>query len=293
MNTDFRFYKLGFSVRLLLVAALYILTAFLQVWATKGILAYIPVIIAWTFLLINPETNKPKDQGLEEWRPVSNKDITRIFDSIIESKKLRSRLGRSRTSGVFFMILCGILAFFASRSDTDISLLWINLGLFCAPGFFFGKVSIHIPPELDSVMPCFSAIFQVPVPTDLKLTPYLRFDKDDKGLDVPENMRCMLEPKRKPDDLIGVQFQVALNNGPNGKVPYMYAVAITRGASGISFREISAFSNKKYHVEVKKDGEYGTVVIRQTTTGGGYQTTPRNCEDLYKIVLKILLDLSV
>ena len=39
----------------------------------------------------------------------------------------------------------------------------------------------------------------------------------------------MVEPRRKPADFLGAQFQVAVNNGPNGAVPYLYAVFLCRG----------------------------------------------------------------
>ncbi len=82
---------------------------------------------------------------------------------------------------------------------------------------------------------------------------------------------------------VGIQMQIAVNKGPNGKVPYMYAVFLCRG-SGVSFQKISKMDFRAFIREPGGDEEYGTIVIRQKTDSGGYHTTPLDCRRLYLTV---------
>ena len=115
------------------------------------------------------------------------------------------------------------------------------------------------------------------------VTPYLRLDKDKKGREIPEDVRLMLEPRRKPADFVGIQIQVAINNGANGAVPYMYAVFLGKGKNN-SFRALEKMNYGNYIKEPGGDEEYGYIVIRQKTGGGGYHTTTGNCINLYNTV---------
>jgi hypothetical protein len=142
---------------------------------------------------------------------------------------------------------------------------------FLGPILSSGTVSVWIPTELKQKMECFQPILSAAAQQGIVMTPYLRFDKDKEGRDIPEDLRVMVEPRRKPNDFVGIQFQVTFNNGPNGKVPYMYAVCITRGG-GPTFHRVSQLSAAGFVVEHKQPGEYGSVVIRQETYADGYET---------------------
>jgi hypothetical protein len=148
---------------------------------------------------------------------------------------------------------------------------------------FFGRVRAFVPRELSAKMPCFQAIFAASVPESIVVTPYLRFDKDKEGRDVPEDVRLMVEPRRKAEDFVGVQLQAAMNKGPNGEVPYLYAVFLTKGkgASHAAFRSMRA---RGYVVEAGGDDDYGSVVLRQETSGTGYHTKPSDCARLFEVV---------
>lgn len=86
----------------------------------------------------------------------------------------------------------------------------------------------------------------------------------------------MVEPRRKPEDFLGVQLQVALKNGPNGTVPYLYAVFHCRG-KGPTFEAVSGMDFGDLIGEIAGDDEYGYVVVRQQTSGGGCRTDAGGC----------------
>jgi hypothetical protein len=281
MEIQFKRFKLGLSSRLTIAACCYAVSVLIQI--QFGFLPGLFFILAgWLFLGIKPTTNKPKDQGLEEWRAVSDSEITRIADNLKASKKIRAVIiGRKalRILGAFGLVF---LVFLVAPVSMGVSMAIFNFALFSVPAFFFGKVSIFVPADLDLKIPGFMTLMNATRPAGQVLTPYLRFDKDEEGRDVPEDIRFMLEPKRKPDDLVGIQIQSSINNGANGKVPYMYAVVLCRGKSGPTYEYFSRLSTRTFIVEAGGDNEYGTVVVRQKTGGTGYHTKNADCQRLFE-----------
>ena len=117
------------------------------------------------------------------------------------------------------------------------------------------------------------------------------FKDYQEGRQIPEDIRLMAEPRRKPADFLGVQLQVAINKGPNGSVPYMYSVFLCRGKD----RTYSTVAELKFKDMVKEPGgdkEYGYVVVRQKTSGGGYHTTDDDCRKLFALVKESLEELK-
>ncbi|MFH2116393.1 MAG: hypothetical protein ABIJ86_17970 [Spirochaetota bacterium] len=281
MEIQFTRFKLGLSSRFTIAACCYAASILVQV--QFGFLPGLVFILAgWLFLGIKPTTNKPKDQGLEEWRAVSDTEITRIVDNLKASKKIRAVIiGRKalRILGAFGLVF---IVFLLAPISLVVSMAAFNFALFSVPAFYFGKVSIFIPSDLDLKIPGFMTLLNASRPAGQVLTPYLRFDKDEEGRDVPEDIRFMLEPKRKPDDLVGIQFQSSINNGANGKVPYMYAVVLCRGKTGLTYEYFSRLSTRIFIVEAGGDSEYGTIVVRQKTGGTGYHTKNGDCQRLFE-----------
>jgi hypothetical protein len=281
MEIQFKRFKLGISSRLTIAACCYAASILVQM-----LFGFLPglalIVVGWLFLGIKPTTNKPKDQGLEEWRAVSDAEITRIADNLKASRKIRAVImGRKalRILGAFGLVF---LIFMLAPVSLAFSMALFNFALFSVPAFFFGKVSIFVPADLDLKISGFMTLLNASRPAGQVLTPYLRFDKDEEGRDVPEDIRFMLEPKRKPADLVGIQFQSSINNGANGRVPYMYAVVLCRGKSGPTYDYFSRMSTRTFIVEAGGDNEYGTVVVRQKTGGTGYHTRNDDCQRLFE-----------
>ena len=101
----------------------------------------------------------------------------------------------------------------------------------------------------------------------------------------------MVEPRRKPADFLGVQMQVAVNKGPDGNVPYMYSVFLCKG-KGRTYEALSTERFGEYEHEPGGDTEYGYVVVRQKTSGTGYQTTDADVRRLYEMVKARLLKMN-
>ncbi|MCE5256706.1 MAG: hypothetical protein LLF89_07665, partial [Spirochaetaceae bacterium] len=230
MEYDFSRFKLSLGSRLALAAGLFAVGALLQIAFHWGFVpGIIVIVVGYLPLMLKKVTNKPKDQGLEEWRPVSMSEIDRLADTLRESKKMRSKSMGSTAIMIVITVVVLVAAGISALLNSDVALAIFDGWLFAVPALFFGRVKAFVPSELSMKMPCYQAIFAEETPADIVVTPYLRFDKDEQGRDIPEDIRLMVEPRRKPADFVGVQFQTAINNGPNGPVPYMYSVMLTQG----------------------------------------------------------------
>ncbi len=282
VTAGFRFFRMGPAARLVLAGGLFALGAALQVGL--GVLPGTLVILSgWIPLRLRRVTNKPKDQGLEKWKPVTAAEVDRLLDAFSRAGKLRRASG-GRSA---LRILTGVLLMVAVPVSFGVSggagLVALDALLFLFPALFFGKVKVFTPGLIAQKLLGFEAIRSEPLPEGFVLTPYIRFDQDEEGQDVPEDLRFLLEPRKKSGDLVGVQFQTAINNGANGPVPYMYAVVLTRGRNGPVYASLKGISARGYEVERGGDEEYGTVVIRQATGGGGYHTKPDQCRKLFRL----------
>jgi hypothetical protein len=241
--------------------------------------------------MLKKATNKPDDQGLEEWRPVPMSEIDKIDDALRESKKLRAKTKSLSTGvalGLGIPVLVVFLGLCAAFERADAYFVGVNAAALLVPSLFFGRVKVFTPADIAMKMPCFRAFLSEKPSEGVTVAPYLRFDKDRTGADVPEDLRLLYELKRPPADLVGIQVQAAINNGPNGAVPYMYAVILTKGKDGPSYKIAQRIKSAGYEIEVGGDDEYGTVVMRQETSGGGYATSPEDCERLLRLCLKVL-----
>ncbi len=292
MDSDFRLFSFGRPARLVLAGGMYALGAAIQLaFPIVAPLGIAVAVLGWAPLLLKSATNKPDDQGLEEWRLVSLAEIDRLEDSLRETKKLKRKMAAPRGLLLFVFALPFFLVLLLvgkSMGRADLVFVAVNAAVYLLPSYLFGRVSVFQPKEISMKMPSFRAVLEIPRPEGVTVAPYLRFDKDSKGQDVPEDLRLLFELKRPPSDLVGIQVQAAINKGPNGEVPYLYAVVLTRGTSGPAHLAAEGIRAQGYEVEAGGDGEYGTVVIRQETSNGGYCTTPDDCRGLASTCIEFL-----
>jgi hypothetical protein len=236
--------------------------------------------------------NKPLDLGFEDWQPATLAEFNRIRSNLSATRKQRFSPLHRGGLGVFFVIAAGALALVIGMGGNGLAgIAFLDAAVLLLPFAFSGNVSLWTPRELAFKMLCLEPLAGAePEGGEIVVTPYLRLDKDKEDRRIPEDVRLMVEPRRKPADLLGAQFQVAVNNGPNGAVPYLYAVFLCRG-KGPTFQAVSKMDFDAFIDEPGGDKEYGYVVVRQRTSGGGYHTDPEDCRRLYALVRDRLLRL--
>lgn len=291
---QYRIRGLGTETRLILFGAASLCGILLQVfWPGAGMLVGTLLLLLPLFLLsARPWTNKPKDKGEEDWQPVGDAELDRIADAFKSAREIKIPLWYRPGFGIAFTIVLAILTFVFGAGLTLPGLLAMDALILLWPALNFLKIKLWIPKEFEMVMQAIQAARSVPLPEGILCTPYLRLDRDDKGLRIPESARLMLEPRRKPQDLIGVQLQVTINKGPNGPVPYLYAVMLTHG-KGPSWQKARSLHIPGYEIEPGGDADYGTIVIRQSTDRGGYYTNPEDCRKLVQAVAGLLKEFDI
>jgi hypothetical protein len=279
--------KIPIAIRLILFTALAITGLIFQFFIKDGVLPGFGFMIAGALLVIARHyRNKPIDLGFEDWKPASKLEFDRIKENLKMTKTIRYPFLFKPVIGIIIVVIIGIVGFFAFVDEKDdLLILMADVAIILLPVAFSGLVKLWTPRDLSLKMERFGTIMDKAEksPGDYIITPYIRLDKDKEGKQIPEDIRLMIEPRRKPEDFVGVQVQVAINNGPNGAVPYMYVVFLCRG-KGHSFQYLS---KEKYAGMVKEPGgddEYGFIVVRQRTGGGGYHTTNDDCLKLYRLV---------
>jgi hypothetical protein len=248
-----------------------------------GTLAMVPGLV---FIWARNYRNKPVDLGLEDWQPTGAAEFDRIKANLHLTRTRRFPVVYRTGFGIFITIALAVLAGITGAGGASLAsrVFWTALVLLL-PFLFSGNMRLWTPQELAFKMRSFEGVLKDEKMEggEIIITPYLRLDKDKQGRRIPEDVRLMVEPRRKPEDFMGVQFQVAVNKGPNGSVPYMYAVFLCKG-KGASYERLKA---ERYGDMIKEPGgdkEYGYIVVRQKTSGGGYNTTDADCKRLFNLV---------
>jgi hypothetical protein len=253
-----------------------------------GILVMVPGLL---FMSSKNFRNKPMDIGQEDWQPASVREFDRIKSNIQLTREKHYGVIYRTGFGVFIAVMLFIIAVILASADARLG------AFFCAdalvlliPFLFTGNVKLWTPQELAFRMRAFEPILSTEQAEggEIIITPYLKLDKDKEGHQIPEDIRLMVEPRRKPADFLGVQMQVAVNKGPNGNVPYMYSVFLCKG-KGQTYQAFSTARFGDYEREPGGDKDYGYVVVRQKTSGTGYCTTEADVRRLYDMVKEKLL----
>jgi hypothetical protein len=276
------FAALGIAVQILLPGAGGVLF---------GALLMVPgLVLVW----IKSYRNKPIDLGFEDWQPVSADEFARVQNNLELTKEKRFSAFYKTGFGVFILIILVLLVPVSWIFSTGpLPLFFLDAAILLLPVLFGSNVRLWTPKELAFKMHGFDTIVKNEQTEggDIIITPYLRLDKDKEGRRIPEDIRLMVEPRRKPEDFLGVQFQIAINNGPNGPVPYMYAVFLCKG-KGTTFGKLEKEDFGSMVTEPGGDEKYGCIVVRQQTSGTGYHTKDTDIRNLFSLVKKKLLSLT-
>jgi hypothetical protein len=255
-----------------------------------GLLLMVPGLI---FVGARNFRNKPMDVGQEDWQPASVREFDRIKSNLQLTREKRYSVIYRAGFGWFIAVVLVAASLVLLGGGFGLgALVCADALVLLIPFLFTGTVSLWTPQELAFRMRVFEPILssQPAEGGEIIITPYLKLDKTRQGQQIPEDIRLMVEPRRKPADFLGVQLQVAVNKGPNGNVPYMYAVFLCRG-KGATYRTLSAARFGDYIHEPGGDKDYGYVVVRQETSGTGYATTDADVRSLFDAVKETLLSM--
>jgi hypothetical protein len=302
MKVRFSFFSLGFEARFTVSALCYAAAVALQIILPAGhtfrFLVLVLCALPLLFLKAKNFSNKPVDLGKEEWKPVTMKEIDRLANRMRTVKLIKVGASYGKSFALVGLILLPFtVMLLGALFGSGVFLFSAELVLFFVPLFWFARVDKWYSVELSDKLKILAPVLDYPAGSSYNIVPMLRFDEDKLGRKIPEDIKVMVEPRRKPaatppekpGELVGVQFQAAINSGPDGEVPYVYAVFITRG-SGPVWKALSKTRFFSWLTEADSDGEFGTVVLRLNTEsrGDGYHTKSRDVEELIGHVFKML-----
>jgi hypothetical protein len=231
------------------------------------------------------------------------KEVDRLAGRLRRAKQLRIPLWYDIQLGIIITPLAGFaLCVMGGLAGAEGAFLLTALYLVFFPSLWFARIKKRYPRDLAEKLHAFTPVLNNPAETPekkdspwngYKVTPMILFDRDNEGGKTPRDIRVMLEPpKNKTPELAGVQFQITFNRGPRGKVPYMYAVFITRG-KGQLWQRLGDLEYPGYTVEKEsspEQEEYGAVVLRLHTTSrrDGYHTREEDIKTLISRVKETL-----
>ena len=313
MNVEFLHTRLSFRFRFVIAFLFYALAALLQVLMVRGGnfpltvfrfaglgLLLIPI---W-FLKARNFSNKPDVKrnlkpvsSAEIWRPVTMTELDRLRDRLETTRKAKIPRIYSLVFGIVVtFISLFLITFSVAFADVTGIFVLLDLYLIFFPFLWFARIE-KWSPAIGGKVAALSPILQAKLPEKIQLLPMLSFSGDGGEL-VPNDIRIMLAPgvsapREVREELLGAQFQVVYNKGPNGEVPYVYAVFITKGEGRIwgSLKNVRAAG---YVTEPGSSSEgdtvYGTVVLRLDTKSrsDAYHTRENDVQELLNLVVRAL-----
>jgi len=244
------------------------------------------------------------------WRPAELRELRRFNNRVRASQKIKVPRLYNQYLGClvtlfgfpFFLFISSfILAMLSSvfrisyEPYAPFSILYLFLLFY--PSLWFAKIEKWDPP-VSSRFEALDPIINAGLPPRFQLDSMLLFDEWEN---IPSDVRLMIAPssgapEQLRNELVGAQFQVSINKGADGNVPYVYAVFITKGRGKI-WDTLSKLNCNKYITEPGSSTEgktvYGTVVVRLDTTSrsDGYHTKKGDVLRLFEIVVNALVKL--
>ena len=236
----------------------------------------------------------------ETWKFVSMTEIDRLRDWIGTLRKVKIPFFYSMVFGALATFIISILIIFsviiAVFTGSVGFFIVLDIFLIFFPLLYFARIEKWVP-AISGKLDAFAPVLDAKLPDSLRLDITI-FPDGDKGDKIPSDLRLMLAPAMSApqevrDELLGAQFQVTFNRGPNGEVPYLYAVFITKGKEKI-WQTLKDIRAPGYVTEAgsstEEDVVYGTVVLRLDTKSrsDGYHTHESDVREILHLVIQAL-----
>jgi len=284
MNTYLIFDQISPKLRNILTVLLIFIGYLFQI-TSRNILAGLPFIFFCVILNLIRNFSLKRIQPLKmEWKEVTPERIEQVYQHCQRLKKIQGGNWGCVIFfiAIFFVVFFGLplLEFLArtfikdSESSFAIIALIIDSLIIFAGLLFCGRRSVWIPNNLDVKIPIIKRVLNHPVfikdPT-IKIIPYLEIGETKQG-SFPNDTRILIRFKDAPEDFIGLQFQISINDVQGKKYPYCYSVVIAKKSFSL-FQKFKPVSLPRLTIERETSEDVEVIIIRQTTTkNSGYHT---------------------
>jgi len=292
-----------FAIGAALFAAGFLLQFLLSWIAGAGFL-----VAAGILFFAKGDSNKPAASGAEgKWEEVTEVEYTRVVDLAGSSKAwgvsfldLNSGRGVLTLAALGFgTLLTGLLigevggspmgAFPWGRAGSNLLLAFLfDMALLVLPLWLSGNETRFWPDDLVIKIRALDAIVRrmQEYPVDgWRLRRLLECRPCGKGA-IPGDARLHLVPEGGPEDFLGIQIQVSINNVQGTKYPYLYAVVLAKQGFGLFQAEPPV--SKKDVFEHERSDEVDVVVVRQfTSKTSGYHTKAADQVRVFEMALAL------
>ena len=286
-RNELRFHVAGipYNARLALVLGLWATGLIVQ--AVLGwILPGAAVILAGTILaLTRGYSNEPPGrlQGEKRWETVTLERFERIAQLDAESRRWDRSAWIDATNPwgclTGLLLLAAVIVASASLGTVSIQLAGAcaaDAAALFAPFWITGiRRYYHCTELMIRVGALQNIVSRVSGSGAGGLTavPMLELQKTTAG-DIPQDVKLIVQFNDAPENFLGIQVQVSLNNVQGTKYPYLYCVILARPDFGLKKWNLQSDARgEKITTEYKKTSELELIVVRQTTTQkSGYHT---------------------
>lgn len=286
-RNELKFYVAGipYNVRFWLVLGLWLFGLLIQA-ATGWLAAGAVVIFLGTILaLTRGYSNEPPRtlRGQRRWENVTLDQFERVATLDREGRRWdrSAPIDATNILGLLFGLVLALTIAMAAANLRQVSFqlasvcLMDSVALF-APFWITGIRRLYHRTELMIRVGALQNILDRLSTPDMggwTAAPMLELEKTESG-DVPQDAKLLARFDGAPENFIGIQVQVSLNNVQGTKYPYLYCVILAKPGFGlqkwnIELERIALKIAREYH----SADEVELIVVRQQTTKkSGYHT---------------------
>jgi len=282
---------MSYATRAVTVAALFAVGVGVQL-TISPIIGVVPVCTGGLLLFARNVSNKAVVGRKRKWENVTMAEFDRARELCNRTAEWR-RDFLSVSSGRGFVTLAGLVVavgivarFLKHHEGTMMAVAWcIDAAAVLIPLWFSGLRSGWTPAHFAIKLKALENIrgfFEMMSNPALKLQPVLEVATNAKGETVPMDARFMIRFPDGPEDFIGVQVQVSLNDVQGTKFPYLYCVVLAKEGFGLIKKIAAGRVAKGDIIETQTEKDVEVVVVRQhTTKRTGYHTDPNAQRRVY------------
>lgn len=281
---------LPYTTRLVVVVGLWV--SGLVVQGAGGIWPGAILIFAGTILaLIRGYSNEPKVRprsGGKRWENATLDQFRRIGEIDEEARRWdrKALIDATNVWGflVFLLLLVavggvGLLVLETTSGDARLSTIFlVDAAALFLPFWLTGLRRLYQRTELMIRVRALETIvdhIEKSKARGLMPAPMLELQKTERG-DLPLDVKLMVRFEDAPDDFMGVQVQVSLNDVQGTKYPYLYCVILAKPGFHLHRWDTKVDGGRpKILTERNRTEEVELIVVRQKTTRkSGYHTKP-------------------
>ena len=270
-----------------------------RIWVTVGLWACgllvqalgwfwpgVVVILAGTIMaLTHSYSNEPAraHRGKRQWENVTLEQFGRISTLDEESRRWdrsawidATNASGAMTGLLVILAIVGAGILLAQRSVLLARVCVIDAVVLFAPFWVTGIRRLYHRTELMIRIRALDNILErlgEPDARGMMPTPMLELEKTKRG-DLPHDVKLMVRFDDAPDDFMGIQVQISLNDVQGTKYPYLYCVILAKPGFGLHGWDTTLDRGRpQIIVERRMTEEVELLVVRQKTMRkSGYHT---------------------